>query len=113
MEKLKVEQCGTWACVQFPGDLTVDNTDRVKSVIGGILDKGLGGLVLDLSQVGFVDSTGVGLLISFSTRLKGEGKGMYLYRPSQQVRKTLTLVQLIRFFHILETEDELIAVMPE
>ena len=64
-------------------------------------------LVLDLSEVSFMDSSGIGFLVACNTRLQSSGKTLVLFKPSPQVRKTLNLVQLMQFFSVAESEQEL------
>lgn len=65
-------------------------------------------VVADLSEAGFLDSSGIGFLVSLNSRLKGLNKDMYLLNPSEQICKTLKLVRLISFFNIIEDEREIV-----
>lgn len=64
-------------------------------------------IVADLSEALFLDSSGIGFLVSLNSRLKSNNKNMYLLRPSEQICKTLELVRLISFFTIIEDEREI------
>ncbi|TIH13704.1 anti-sigma factor antagonist [Marinifilum sp. JC120] len=64
-------------------------------------------VVADLSEARFLDSSGIGFLVSLNSRLKSHNKNMYLLRPSEQICKTLELVRLISFFNIIEDEMEI------
>ncbi|WP_419782067.1 STAS domain-containing protein [Maridesulfovibrio sp.] len=64
-------------------------------------------VVADLSEARFLDSSGIGFLVSLNSRLKSNNKNMYLLRPSEQICKTLELVRLISFFSIIEDEREI------
>ncbi|CCO22653.1 STAS domain-containing protein [Maridesulfovibrio hydrothermalis] len=64
-------------------------------------------IVADLSEAQFLDSSGIGFLVSLNSRLKSLNKNMYLLKPSEQICKTLELVRLISFFNIIEDEREL------
>ncbi len=65
-------------------------------------------VVADLSEAHFLDSSGIGFLVSLNSRLKSINKNMYLLKPSEQICKTLELVRLISFFSIVEDEREII-----
>ena len=69
--------------------------------------KDIRALVLDLRQVVYLDSSGISMLIAVNTRMQSVGTPFYLYDPSEQVRKTLDMVQLISFFKLLDTEEDL------
>lgn len=65
-------------------------------------------VVADLSEAHFLDSSGIGFLVSLNSRLKSINKNMFLLKPSEQICKTLELVRLISFFTIIEDEREII-----
>lgn len=96
------------------GEVTLENTEPLKEALTRALnDHAPKDVVFDLSGVDFVDSSGIGFLVAQNTRLKNLGKDMHLYKPSEQVTKTLALVQLKSFFHILEEEVDLSALLPD
>lgn len=64
-------------------------------------------VVADLSEAHFLDSSGIGFLVSLNSRLKSLNKNMYLLKPSEQICKTLELVRLISFFTVIEDEREI------
>ncbi|WP_432734777.1 STAS domain-containing protein [Maridesulfovibrio sp. FT414] len=64
-------------------------------------------VIADLSEARFLDSSGIGFLVSLNSRLKSMNKNMYLLKPSDQICKTLELVRLISFFTIIEDEREI------
>ncbi|MCW6008301.1 STAS domain-containing protein [Micromonospora sp. CPCC 205371] len=57
-------------------------------------------LVFDLQEVTFVDSTGLGLLVSVHRRAETGGGWLHLARPSPQLRRVLEATNLDRFFHL-------------
>ncbi|SDK60572.1 anti-sigma B factor antagonist [Maridesulfovibrio ferrireducens] len=64
-------------------------------------------VIANLSEALFLDSSGIGFLVSLNSRLKSLNKNMYLLRPSDHICKTLELVRLISFFDIIEDEREI------
>lgn len=113
MEAVKIDKQGTVVFFRFNGEITLEITSTLKQQITEALaEDDADILVFDLSEVTFMDSSGIGFLVARNTAYKGSGKKMYLFKPSTQVRKTLDLVQLSSFFDILDTEDDLVAVLP-
>lgn len=53
-----------------------------------------GGLLLNLSEVRFMDSAGIGTLISLSREAEDGGAGFAIEEPSQRVQRLLTLTGL-------------------
>ncbi|SMF37586.1 STAS domain-containing protein [Desulfovibrio gilichinskyi] len=64
-------------------------------------------VIANLSEAHFLDSSGIGFLVSLNSRLKSLNKNMYLLRPSEQICKTLELVRLISFFNLIDDELEI------
>ncbi len=65
-------------------------------------------VVLDMSQVGFVDSAGLGAILSFFRKLNAEQGELKLCSVSGPVRLLFQLVRFHRVFEIFNTRDEAI-----
>ena len=63
-------------------------------------------LVLDLSRVRFVDSSGLGAFISCLLKLDAKGGDVKLFGMSKQVRAVFELVRMHRIFDICGTREE-------
>lgn len=113
-EQLQIEIKNGVAQAVFTGEINLEQAGALKSELESTLGREkVEHLVLDLSGVTFIDSSGVGFLVGLNSRLKTESKAMYIYQPSRHVLKVLQLVQLLDFFQIVEHEDELLTILPE
>ncbi|MFV0423282.1 STAS domain-containing protein [Oleidesulfovibrio sp.] len=109
MGGLRIEQQGDILHMGIDGELTQQAVPQIRKRCDKLLEASVfTHLVVDLSEVPFIDSSGIGLLVSVNSRLKGSGKHMVLFRPSDQAIKTLHLVQLLDFFTIVKNEDDLL-----
>ncbi|HEX4263098.1 MAG TPA: WecB/TagA/CpsF family glycosyltransferase [Verrucomicrobiae bacterium] len=54
--------------------------------------------LLEMDNVTFIDSTGVGLLIRLQKKIREDGRQLVLLAPSRAVRRALALMQLQNFF---------------
>jgi anti-sigma B factor antagonist len=63
-------------------------------------------VVLDLTDVGFVDSAGLGALISCLRHIRASQGDMKLCSMSKPVRALFELTRMHRVFGIVETRDE-------
>jgi anti-sigma B factor antagonist len=63
-------------------------------------------VVLDLSRLRFVDSSGLGAFISCLRKLNGKGGDLKLSGMSKQVRGVFELVRMHRVFEILPTKED-------
>ncbi len=64
-------------------------------------------LVLDLSQAGKMDASGLGVLVSLNTSMQRYGRRLVLLAPAEHVSKLLTACEIEGFFATCESEEEL------
>jgi anti-sigma B factor antagonist len=73
---------GDGICVVTPaGEIDLASAPRLKSSLVELLDAGYARFVLDLSEVRYLDSTGLGVLIAFSRRLTDDGQIVLAHTP--------------------------------
>lgn len=65
-------------------------------------------LVIDLSGLDFMDSTGLSIIVRAHQRLGGEGCELGLVRGSPQVQRLLDLTGVAERLRIVDAPDELI-----
>lgn len=58
-------------------------------------------MTVDLSDVGFIDSTGMGALVDGLKRMREAGGGMVLRSPGPSTRKVLEITGLDQVFRII------------
>jgi anti-sigma B factor antagonist len=63
-------------------------------------------IIFDLGQLGFIDSSGLGALLSCLRHLQARGGDLKLCNMSQSVRALFELVRMHRIFHIFDTQEE-------
>ena len=62
-------------------------------------------LVLDLTDVPMIDSSGIGLLVRYLTSAKKSGGNLKLVQPCKFVLQTLRLVGVLNLFEVHNSED--------
>ena len=87
--------------------LDANNANEVKREVDRELD-GAGNVVLDLSSLTFMDSSGLGAVLSFTRNVAGQGGEMKLCCLQKSVQALVELVRLHRVLDILATRDEAI-----
>ncbi|MEM6299332.1 MAG: STAS domain-containing protein, partial [Bacteroidota bacterium] len=68
---------------------------------------------VDISQIGYMNSTGLSLLIRMLTRFRNFGGDMALVNPSEQVTKLLVITKLHAIFTIAATREEAVTQIQE
>jgi anti-sigma B factor antagonist len=86
-----------------------DDFDLFKDAIDGLVDKGQVDIVLNMSKVKWINSTGLGLLVSAYTSLVKQGGRMKIAEVSNRIDNILHVTQLELIFETFEKEDEAVA----
>lgn len=60
---------------------------------------------VDLSNVRFMDSSGMGVLVSLLTKFRNRGGELVLIKPSNHIRKLLIVTKLNAIFTIAENDN--------
>ena len=109
MENLAIESRDNRITLRFTGEITLDRAAAMKQVVEDATSAADYSVMLaNLNGVTFIDSSGIGFLVALKTKTISLGKQMYITGLSDEVRKTFELVQLIDFFQVLDSEDDLI-----
>ena len=64
--------------------------------------------VVDISNIRYINSSGIGVLITILTKFRNKGGEVYLVKPSENVKKLLIITKLNAIFNVAEEEDEAI-----
>jgi anti-sigma B factor antagonist len=104
--QMTVETVGDVAVAAVPVDeLDASNAEEFKRDIAPLLEAHAK-LVLDMSRLRFVDSSGLGAFISCLRKLNAKGGDLKLFGMSKQVRAVFELVRMHRIFDILGTRED-------
>ncbi|MGH9802069.1 MAG: STAS domain-containing protein, partial [Blastocatellia bacterium] len=79
-----------------------------REAIGNLLDAGRNQIVLNLSGVSYVDSSGIGELVSSLTTTKNTGGKLKLLNPPKKIKDLLMITKLLTVFEIHEDEQSAI-----
>ncbi|WP_028574719.1 STAS domain-containing protein [Desulfonatronovibrio hydrogenovorans] len=86
------------------GEITLEIIAELKTLFNNVFMRDWHSLVVDLSGVRFMDSSGIGFLTAMNNRACQMNRGFVLENPSDQVLKTLKLVNLADYFRIVRSE---------
>jgi len=91
------------------GEIDISITDSLREDIDRALDNyGSVQLVIDLSGVDFIDSSGLGVILGRYKRLAGKGGKVILAGARPQVKKVLELSGLLNLMEEYNSADEVI-----
>jgi anti-sigma B factor antagonist len=83
-----------------------DEKDQVGKKIKEMLGKGKSQIVLNLEGVSYVDSAGLGALVSGHTSAQNQGATLKLANPTKTLRALLNITKLVTIFDICESVDD-------
>jgi anti-sigma B factor antagonist len=85
---------GATVVIALKGELDAATTPQLKRTIAEVVSRGHNRLVLDLAQLEFLDSTGIGAFVGAQARVR-EGNGtLHLRAVPERVRSVLRVVGL-------------------
>ncbi len=92
--------------IHLAGDLigSPDTTQLLQSV-NDHLGESVKNCAVDLSQIRYINSTGIGILVSLLTKFRSRGGEMVLINPADHPRKMLALTKLNNIFTVASTEE--------
>lgn len=96
----RIVRTGERAVVAFDGDLTSSTVLEVRPKIGALLREGVRDLVFDFGKTLFVDSSGIGMLLSAHNWLSKEGGRLAVIQASDEVLSLFRAVRLDKRFKV-------------
>lgn len=91
--------------VDLTGRLTLgDASAQLRDTLRDLLNQGQKKILLNLGQVGYIDSSGLGELVSGFTTVKNQGGQLKLMNLTQKVNDLLTITKLITVFDVHNNE---------
>ena len=91
------------------GELDVAATPRLSTVLAMAWASPGGRLVLDLTEVSFIDSTALGTILKAAAQLDDSGTSLAVVAPEGPVRRLLEMTNLTQRFRLFLTREEALA----
>lgn len=91
------------------GQLIVGNRHDLKQKVLDAMDAGERKFVIDFTDTGYIDSSGLGVLVSLSKKITEAGGELRLAGLNDDLRTLFELTKLDTLFTITDTADEAIA----
>ena len=109
--EVKTTQNGNTLIMELQSErLDVQSVPAFKAATADLIQPG-GNIVIDLHAVQFVDSSGLGALLSLLRRAKEVDGQLVLARASEQTLAMFRLVRMTRIFDLYPTLDEALEAM--
>src|SRR5438477_313951 len=100
-------QAGDVTILDLAGKVTIgEGSVALRTAIRRLLEEGKKRILLNLAGVGYIDSSGIGELVSSYTAINKEGGQLKLLRLTQKLRDLLTITKLLTVFDAYDTEAD-------
>ncbi|WP_421872312.1 STAS domain-containing protein [Marinoscillum sp.] len=91
----------------FSGDLIGENNGpELVELVNNTLSKGAKYCLIDIEDIRYINSSGIGVLITILTKFRNKGGELFLIKPSEHVKKLLIITKLQAIFNIVDTEEQ-------
>jgi anti-sigma B factor antagonist len=95
--------------VDVEGQLIVGNRQELKQKVLEELDGGDRRFVIDFTNTGYIDSSGLGVLVSLSKKIREQGGELRLASLNEDLRTLFELTKLDTLFRIADTREDALA----
>lgn len=107
---VELRQSGDVVIVDLKGKLTLGLGDQIlRDTIDELLAENRRKILLNLSEVSFIDSAGVGELVAGLRTARRFGAALKLLQANERVQQTLFTARLLPIFELYPTETEALA----
>jgi len=107
--RVDIEDRDGLALVTAVGEIDASTADLLSSVVSKALADGYSYVVVDFAQVGFIDSTGLGVLVRSHRAAVASDAAFAVVHPTPQTLKLIRLLGLDQLLSIYSSQEEAFA----
>jgi anti-sigma B factor antagonist len=106
--KVNTKLVGDICVVEIEGEIDAEHSPQLKRSLAKAQEEKAKNFILDINKVSFLDSTGLGVMISLMRNLKEKGGELRLVGLQDEVRSIFEITRLYKVFHINSTVEDAI-----
>jgi anti-sigma B factor antagonist len=107
---LKQREAGDVTVLDLSGKITIgEGSVQLRDTVKGLLESGKTKILLNLGDVSYVDSSGIGELVSSYTTVNKAGGQLKLLNLTKKIQDLLAITKLLTVFEIHEDEGAALA----
>ena len=104
--RIRTSQNDGITTVELGGELELHNAPSLREEFGRVCETNAPCVLVDLSQVSFIDSTGIGVLVGGLKRAREHDGTFVLVCPVPRLRRVFEITGLLRALPLYETREE-------
>ncbi len=98
---------GNTLILTMHGDLIGENSGpEIIEIVNNALSDKMINCIVDIENIRYINSSGIGVLITILTKFRNQGGETVLLKPSEQVKRLLIITKLNSIFTIVQTTEE-------
>jgi len=109
---IETRQVGNVPILDVAGEVDSYNAPRLRERMVALIDEGTPNLVINMTGVEYIDSTGLGTLVAALKRATEKGGTLSLICPNEQIYKVFHITGLVKVFPIHKNEREALGAPP-
>jgi anti-sigma B factor antagonist len=103
-------QAGDVTILELSGKITIgEGSVQLREAVRKLLDDGKKKILLNLGDVAYVDSSGIGELVSSYTTTNNNGGQLKLLNLTKKIQDLLMITKLLTVFETFDNEDSALA----
>ena len=107
---LKERQAGDVTILDLSGKITIgEGSVQLREAVRKLLDEGKKKILLNLGDVSYVDSSGIGELVSSFTTTNTQGGRLKLLSLTKKIHDLLQITKLLTVFETYDSEADAVA----
>jgi anti-sigma B factor antagonist len=93
--------------LDMKGKMTLgDGDELLRKKVGGVVEKGCKKIVLNLGEVPYIDSAGLGEIVRTYTTVSRQGGSLKLLNLTKRITDLLSITKLLTVFDTFDSEGE-------
>ena len=111
--ELKIRKSGDVYIVDGNGGMDLYNSYKLKELVMKMIEKNIKIFIINLEQVDYIDSSGIGALIYISSTIKKMNLKLAISNIHGSVKKVIELTKLMGYFPIANSVEEALLMVKE
>jgi len=108
--KIDTRTVGDVHVLDCSGKITLgEGTMAIRNTVREVLKNGGKKIVLNLAEVNYIDSSGIGELVSTFTTVTNQGGQLKLLKLTKKIQELLAITKLLTVFQVYNDEQEAVA----
>ncbi|GMT48993.1 MAG: anti-sigma factor antagonist [bacterium] len=104
--EVHVRESGNVAILDIKGEFDLHNVNSMKKAIRDMTEKGMFNLLINMDETSYLDSSGIGVLVSTLNSLQKAGGILKIMNIKGPVKKVFEFSQLDMIFKIFDNEKD-------